>query len=154
MSDERKSAEQVLADTGVWVSTTSGHSMKPMLHDRRDTVVVRPAEARLRRYDVALYRAGGQLILHRVVRVLPDGYKIRGDHCDFTETVADSQILGVLTAFTRKGRRIDAHDRRYRAYAAVWTFLYPVRKAWRVSVRLAGRVWRIIFRRKETSHDD
>ena len=148
MSDERKSAEQVLAETGVWVSTTSGHSMKPMLHDRRDTVVVEPAAARLKRYDVALYRAGEKLILHRVVRVRPDGYKIRGDHCDFTETVADSQILGVLTSFTRKGRRINVRDRRYRAYAAVWTFLYPIRKVWRVLVRLAGKLWRKIVPKK------
>lgn len=148
MSDERRSAEQVLAETGVWVSTTSGHSMKPMLHDRRDTVIVRRADARLRRYDVALYRAGGQLVLHRVVRVLPDGYKTRGDHCDFTETVKESQILGVLSAFTRHGRRIDAHDRRYRAYAAVWTCLYPIRFCAYKTRKLMGRIWRTFVPKK------
>ena len=148
MSDERKSAEQVLAETGVWVSTTSGHSMKPMLHDRRDTVVVEPATARLKRFDVALYRADEKLILHRVVRVRPDGYKIRGDHCDFTESVADSQILGVMTSFTRHGRRIDARNRRYRAYAAVWTCLYPIRWCARKVCRLAGRVWRTVVPKK------
>ena len=128
MSDERKSAEQMLAETGLWVSTTSGRSMEPMLHDRRDTVVVKPADGRLRRYDVALYRAGGKLILHRVVRVLPDGYKIRVDDSEATETVKDDQILGVLTSFTRHGRSIDAHSRRHLAYAATWTWLFPLRK--------------------------
>ena len=148
MSDGRKTAEQVLADTGVWVSTTSGHSMKPMLHDRRDTVTVRPAAGRLRRYDVALYRAGGRLVLHRVVRVLPDGYRIRGDHCDFTERVADEQILGVLTQFTRNGRRVDAQDRRYRAYAAVWNALYPIRWVWRKLTRASGKLFRVIVPKK------
>lgn len=148
MSEQRKSAEQMLAETGVWVSTTSGRSMEPMLHDRRDTVVVERAPARLRRYDVALYRAGGKLILHRVVRVLPDGYRIRGDHCDDTESVADGQILGVMTSFTRHGRRIDAQDRRYRAYAAVWTWLYPLRKGWHRLRHRAACAWRRIVPKK------
>ena len=148
MSDERKSAEQVLAETGVWVSTTSGRSMEPMLHDRRDTVVVEPAAARLRRYDVALYRSGGQLILHRVVRVRPDGYKIRGDHCDDTESVGNDQILGVLTSFTRRGRKIDAHDRRYRAYAAVWTWLFPIRKGWHKTRLGFARAYRKVVPKK------
>ncbi|MBR3289196.1 MAG: S24/S26 family peptidase [Clostridia bacterium] len=150
MSDERKSAEQILAETGIWVSTTSGRSMEPMLHDRRDTVVVEPAATRLCRYDVALYRSGGKLILHRVVRVLPDGYHIRGDHCDVTESVADRQILGVMTSFTRHGRRIDAQNRRYRAYAAVWTWVFPIRFVWHKTRAGLGRVWhKIVPKRPE-----
>ena len=148
MSDERKSAEQMLAETGVFVSTTSGRSMEPMLHDRRDTVVVERAAARLRRYDVALYRAGGKLILHRVVRVLPDGYKIRGDHVYDTETVGDGQILGVMTSFTRRGRPISAQNRRYRAYAAVWTWVFPLRLAWHKTHLFCARAWRKVVPKK------
>ena len=50
--------DTVLARDGVWVSTTAGVSMWPMLRNRRDTIVVRPFEGRLRPLDVALYRRG------------------------------------------------------------------------------------------------
>lgn len=46
-SADTDSIEGVLARDGVWVSTTAGTSMWPMLRDRRDTVVVRPAEVLL-----------------------------------------------------------------------------------------------------------
>lgn len=42
-SADTDSIEGVLARDGVWVSTTAGTSMWPMLRDCRDTVVVRPA---------------------------------------------------------------------------------------------------------------
>ena len=73
--------EDVLRIEGVYVSTTVGVSMWPMLRNRRDTIVVRPAAGRLNRFDVALYRAHGNYVLHRVVRVLPEGYIIIGDNC-------------------------------------------------------------------------
>ncbi|PLS31400.1 peptidase S24-like protein [Bifidobacterium margollesii] len=67
--------EHVLDIEGMFVSTTAGVSMKPMLRNRRDTIVVRPASSvrpdGLRRYDVPLYRraSDGAYVLHRVVGI-------------------------------------------------------------------------------------
>ena len=79
MSEARKQPlriEDVLREKGLYVSTTAGVSMYPMLRDRRDTIMIRPAEGRLKKYDVPLYRRGKAYVLHRIVKVLPDSYVI------------------------------------------------------------------------------
>ena len=68
--------EDILRQEGFYTSTTRGISMYPMLRDGRDTVIIRPPEGRLRKYDVPLYRVGPKYVLHRVIQVLPDGYVI------------------------------------------------------------------------------
>ena len=65
--------EDVLRQEGGYASPTHGVSMYPLLRDGRDSVVIRPPEGRLRKYDVPLYRVGPKYVLHRIVRVLPDG---------------------------------------------------------------------------------
>lgn len=67
--------EHVLDVEDMFVSTTAGVSMKPMLRNRRDTIIVRPASSvrpnGLRKYDVPLYRraSDGAYVLHRVVGI-------------------------------------------------------------------------------------
>lgn len=119
--------EDVLRTEGVYVSTTVGVSMWPMLRNRRDTIVVRPAAGRLNRYDVALYRAHGNYVLHRVVRVLPEGYIIIGDNCITEEHVEDSQVLGVLSEFYRGDKHVDMAGLPYRAYVWLWVTTAPAR---------------------------
>ena len=63
--------EDVIAAEGMFVSTSVGTSMLPLIRDRRDTIIVTPPSGRLRKHDVALYRRGDRYILHRVVDVLP-----------------------------------------------------------------------------------
>lgn len=122
--------EDVLAEEGVYVSATSGISMLPLLREGRDTVLIRPAEGRLKKYDVALYRAGGRYVLHRVIGVRPDGYVIRGDNCVARELVRDGQILGVLDGVWRGEEELDLHSPRYRRYVRVRCALAPVRIAY------------------------
>ena len=51
----------------MYVSTTSGVSMYPMLRNRRDTIIVKPPTAPLKKYDVPLYRRGDDYVLHRII---------------------------------------------------------------------------------------
>ena len=122
--------EQTLQTQGVLFYRIEGVSMQPMLRQKRDAVVVRPPQGRVQKYDVALYRRdSGKYVLHRVVRVLPDGYVIRGDNCFSDETdVTDREIIGVLTAFVRKGKERKASSPLYRLYARMWVGLYPLRR--------------------------
>ena len=73
MSDKRK-IEDVLRQEGMYVSTTVGVSMFPMLRNRQDTIIVMPYEGRLKKYDVPLYKRGSDYILHRIIEVRPDSY--------------------------------------------------------------------------------
>ena len=97
--------EDVLREKGLYVSTTAGVSMNPMLRNRRDTIMVRPPEGRLKKYDVPLYRRGSAYVLHRIVKVLPDSYVICGDNCLEKEYgIREEQIIGVLVGFCRTMR--------------------------------------------------
>lgn len=128
MADPKHSIREILERDGVWISTTAGTSMWPMLRDRRDTIVVRPAGGRLRPYDVALYRRDDAYILHRVIKATASGYRIIGDNCMAYEEVPESDILGRLDEFWRGERHCDPRSNAWLLYARVWHTLLPIRK--------------------------
>lgn len=119
--------EQALEQEGVFVSTTSGVSMRPLFKDRRDTIVVVKPTGRLKKYDVPLYRSGDKYLLHRIIEVLPDSYVIRGDNCYAKEYgITDDDIVGVLREFYRKNKHHTVDEWGYRFYARVWVALHPL----------------------------
>ncbi len=122
--------EEILKRDGVLVYRTQGVSMRPMLKQNRDLVTIRPVSGRLKKYDVPLYRKqGGGYLLHRIIAVTENGYVIRGDNTYKKELdVTDNDIVGVLTAFKRKGKDYTVESKGYRLYARVWNFIYPLRK--------------------------
>lgn len=119
--------EEILAHDGKLVYKTKGISMRPMLKQDRDLVVIEKNQARLRRFDVAFYRRKDQYVLHRVIQVRENDYLIRGDNTYRMEIVPEEDILGVLTSFSRKGKLIQADNRLYRCYAVIWNLIYPLR---------------------------
>lgn len=133
---DRLKIEDALKKEGVFVNTTFGLSMYPMLRNRRDTIIVRPYEGRLKKYDIPLYKRGEKYVLHRIVEVLPDSYVICGDNCECKEYgITEKDILGVLTGFYRDEKEIDINGFWYRSYSRVWVFLYPFRKFWKRTKR-------------------
>ena len=118
--------EKILDKDGVFVSTTSGVSMYPLLRHRRDTIVVTPAKERLKKYDVALYRKGDNYVLHRVIRVLPDSYIIRGDNCLLLEYIKNEEILGKLTGIYRSEKEVNMRGVKYRLYSRLIVLANPL----------------------------
>lgn len=134
--------EDALASEGVYVGTTAGVSMWPMLRNRRDTIVVKVPEGCLQRFDVPLYRRGDAYVLHRIVEVLPDSYVILGDNCLVKERgITDAQIIGVLAGFYRGSKKMDMNSAGYRAYVRIWYALYPLRSVLMRVRGKAARVW-------------
>ena len=123
------SFEELLARDGRLVYKTKGRSMKPMLRQNRDLVVIGVPASRLKKYDVAFYRRGEKYVLHRVIRAKEDHYLIRGDNTFTLENVPDRDVLGVLTAFVRKGRQHTVDEKGYRLYVRLWDGIYPLRAA-------------------------
>ena len=109
-----------------------GVSMKPMLRQGKDSVVLSAVPERLKKYDLPLYqRENGQYVLHRVVTV-GDTYTCVGDNQFVLETwVEHHQMIAVVSAFARDGRRIEADDPGYRLYCRIWCASRPVRHLWR-----------------------
>ena len=123
------SFEDELAKTGKLVYTTVGVSMRPLIKQDRDISIIEKPKGRLKKFDVALYkRPNCQYVLHRVVKVLDDGYVILGDNCAAKEyNIKDSQILGVLTSLVRKGKEVDFNSFGYKLYVRARYAHYPVR---------------------------
>lgn len=139
--------EDALEKNGLFVSTTVGCSMYPMLRNRRDTIIVMPYQGRLKKYDVPLYRRGKDYVLHRIVEVRPDDYVICGDNCIQKEYgITDAQILGVLKGFYRENRQINMDGPAYKIYVRIWCSLYPFRRLYySVRGKMSG-IWHRIKR--------
>lgn len=130
--------------------TPGGRSMKPMLRDGKDVVALEKARFPLKKYDLPLYRrAGGALVLHRVISVQPGSYTMRGDNTYSKEPgITESQIIGVVTRFQRKGHWYTVSKLSYRAYCILWQgMLYPFRHALHVFYALARRGGSLVKRK-------
>lgn len=148
--NNKRQIEDVLREEGMFVSTTVGVSMFPMLRNRKDTIIVMPYEGRLKKYDVPLYKRGSSYILHRIIEVRPDSYVIRGDNCIQKEYgITDEHILGVLTGFYRGSKKINMDGMGYKLYVRVWRLLYPVRRLYVWVRSLAVTAWHKIRRGKK-----
>ena len=127
--------EKYIKQNGEFIAIPVGTSMYPMLRNRKDTIVVTPTQARLKKYDVALYRRGDSYVLHRVIKVLPDSYVIRGDNCALKEYVPNSSVLGKLTEVWRADKKLNMQCASYKAYSRLVTFFNPIV---RIKLRISG----------------
>ena len=128
----------------------TGCSMLPMLRENRDLVVLRPITEDPKVGDITLHRReNGQFVLHRVIRVTPEGYLISGDNQYELEEVSRHQLLAVVDGFVRKGKRHTLEECVYRLYTWVWVKLFWLRKPYIRMRRLAGGICQK-FRRKHT----
>ena len=124
--------EEMLKTEGVYITTTVGFSMYPLLKNRRDNVIIRPTEGKLNKYDVPLYKRGDKYILHRIIKVTDNGYVIRGDNCDNVELdITDEKIIGVLDAFWRKEKYCTVNNFLYKCYSRFIVFFHPIRMVYK-----------------------
>lgn len=122
--------EDILQKDGKLVYRTKGRSMEPMLRQDRDLVIIEVPSSRLQKYDVALYKRGDMYVLHRVIGQGEGYYRIRGDNTYAVERVSFESVIGVLTAFQRKGKTHEVSEPGYRFYARLWNAIYPLRALW------------------------
>ena len=121
--------EEILARDGRLVYRNAGTSMNPMIREGRDILVIRPADGKLKRLDIPLYkRDSGEYVLHRIIRIRKDGYVLCGDNRYRPEYgVQDRQVIGVLSAVVRDGREEPVGSFKWKLFAYVWTLLFPAR---------------------------
>ena len=124
----------------------------PLLRQKKDVIEIRRKEpGRCKKYDVVLYKHGNRYILHRILRVLPEGYIIAGDHNTFLEKdVTDDMILGVMTRVIRNGKTVTPDNFWYKMYVHLWCDCYPLRMLiLKIKLRIRdhlGAIKRRIFR--------
>ena len=130
MSGGHGSIEDVLAREGMYVTSTAGASMWPLLRDRRDTAVIHPLTRAPRVGDVVLFRHRGRYVLHRVARVRGEVLDIIGDNClAYERGVARADVVGVLAGLHRDKREVDLEGPVYRAYVLAVRVTRPLHRA-------------------------
>ncbi len=106
-----------------------GFSMRPLLRNGRDTVVVAPrGEAPLRVLDIVLFRYRGRHVLHRIVRIEGDRLTLAGDgNYRIREQCSAADVAGVVRRVVRpSGREIDCASRAWRRMSRCWLLLPPL----------------------------
>ena len=129
---EFNSIKDILDKTGMYTGLTMGISMKPLIHQQRDNIIVVKNNGRLKKYDVPVYIApSGKYVMHRIIEVHDDHYIIVGDNLLSREYVTDDMICGVLAGFYKNGKHyVDCNNSKlYKLYSRVWVALLPVRPA-------------------------
>lgn len=142
-----------LNNGGTVTFTPRGKSMLPMLRDGEDVVVLSKPQGRLHLFDIPLYkREDGTYVLHRIVNYDADGsYVLCGDNQFVLEHgVKDSSIIGVVTAFYRKGKPYTVHSLRYRLYVDFWYYSRFFRHSYRFSKSRASK----LFGKRKTYTDE
>ena len=102
----------------------SGVSMRPLITQGRDAVVLVKSEAPVKKHDIAFYRRkDGHFVLHRVMRIEADGtYTMCGDNqLALEKGIEPEQIIARVSEIYRKKKKVDVYGIAYRTYVCLWT---------------------------------
>lgn len=148
MSLIHSTIEEELSQHGVYYATTEGDSMEPLFHTHKSVVCFRPKTRRLLRFEVPLVRReDGHCVMHRIVRVTPEGYIMRGDNRRIDDPfVPESEVIGVMDGYYRGEKFVPVTALRYRAYVFFWGRPNPIKTLW---LLLQGGCRRLRRKRKK-----
>ncbi len=125
--------KRVLAKGHSATFRVKGFSMRPFLETERDVVKIEhtmPETIRVR--DVVLAEiAPKQYVLHRVIDRTDNQLTLRGDgNVVGVEHCKDTDVVGIATAFYRKGRKKPdlISGWKWKTYSEVWLALTPLRR--------------------------
>lgn len=106
----------VLDSGGEFTMIINGTSMLPLLTQGKDAVVLVKRKPEIQ--DVILYkRKDGSFVLHRIIGNENNCYVLCGDNQFVKEYgIKDIDVIAVMVAFIKKGKRTDIDDFRYRLY--------------------------------------
>ena len=137
--------EESLNKNGIYVTTTRGYSMNPMIVEGRDKVVIVPPKFTLKKYDVPVYRKMGHYTMHRIVKVTKKGYIICGDNRAVLEkNVREEDIVGMLDGFYQGDKYIDRQDKEFLQYGVDAVKSLPKRRIKHFIKRVVRKIKRMI----------
>lgn len=126
--ENEKSFASVIEESGYLAYTIRGVSMRPLLRQGKDVVVIEKPNRHWGKYDTVLFlRRNGQYVLHRILKVMNGKCWIVGDNCISGEVIDDDQIIGVMTSIKRGGKTIKVTNWKYKMYVHLWCDAYPIR---------------------------
>ena len=133
--------EQLLSEGQNVTILVKGNSMRPLLRNGRDRVVLRAhRDEDIRKGAVMLFRYSGSYVMHRVVKVEGDVVIFEGDgNYKLQEVVTRKDIVAVVVAVVLpSGKSIGCDSRRWRI--ASWWWLSKTRFERRIILAVMRRL--------------
>lgn len=124
------------------IFSPSGTSMLPLIRPDKDTVMLKKAPEKLKKYDLPLYlREDGRFILHRVVGIKNDGYVMCGDNQYEREYgIKNEQILAIACGIRREDEVISADSKKYLNYCKKQVLKKRIYGTYIRLIRFASRI--------------
>ena len=135
---------EVIESGGEFRLFPRGTSMRPLLREGRDSVLLKKADT-VKKYDICLYRrSDGSFVLHRVMKVASDGTLVFcGDNQTALERgVPREAVIARVGALYREEKRVSLSSLFYRLYVFLHSIMPLRRVAFllrRIKARLFGR---------------
>ena len=129
---------EVLESGGEFRMYPHGTSMRPLIRQGIDSVVLEKMKRAPKKNDILFYqRQDGSYILHRVWEVTDTGLTLVGDNQRMLEYgVTEEQIIGYVTRIYRGEKEINCDGLWYRMYLWLWQFMVIRRLVLPVTNRL------------------
>lgn len=122
-----------------------GYSMYPFLVSKRDDVIVEIPQKKLERGNICLYRRiDGTYVLHSLYKKNKKGLYFVGDNQTAIEgPLLETQVIAVVTAFIRKGKKIECSNKGYLLLHTLWMHIRFARPIilglWKVVRKISGK---------------
>ncbi len=129
------------------ILTARGNSMRPLVKNMRDAVILSAYNGNATVGDVILYeRESGAFVLHRIVDICENGsFVLMGDFQTVREEgIKESQIIAVLFGVIRKDKTILCTSKKYQRYSRFWTKSKIVRNLYMKTINFGARIKRTI----------
>ena len=111
--------------------TAKGYSMNPFIVHMKDEITLGPWEDQMiRKGAVVLVKDNrGMFVLHRIISRKGDQIRLMGDgNIGITEDAYTKNIIGLMTAVTKKGRTYKTEGLTWRLYSWFWQMITPMKR--------------------------
>ncbi|MEG2612034.1 MAG: S24/S26 family peptidase [Alistipes sp.] len=118
--------EELLAQGDEVQLRVKGYSMRPLLRNERETVILTPYHGEeLHPLEIALFRHRGGHVLHRIVHIAGNRVTLQGDgNYRQQEHCATEDILATVRCIIRpNGRKIDCQSTSWQLRSRCWLAL-------------------------------
>ena len=131
LSDAIDVIQEVLNTGGEFRMYPKGTSMRPLLMQGQDSVVLEKKDPDLlKKHDVIFYRReNGQFVLHRIMKVCREGtFVLCGDNQTLLEKdVRKEQVIGYVSKIYKGDQLLSTTSFSHRMYMRFWMWM-PYRK--------------------------
>ena len=140
MSNELVNFEELLKRDGSFLYTFKGVSMKPLLNQGKDVVIISSIDRPIKKLDIVLYKVGERYVLHRVLKIKKDHDVIRGDNTYSEEFIPKDKGFGILTSYYKNDKLKKVNTKGAILLYYLWLTTYPLRWLLVKTKRLLRRI--------------